>query len=53
MVGNGINSGNIIVREEAGQNTGDRRYQTADGKWWVQYEGQEVGTGDIVRQLYR
>ena len=49
----GRNVNNSIIRQEYGPGTGDERFQTADGKWWVKYEGQEIGTGDEVRQLYR
>ena len=45
--------GNIIIREELGKQTGDVRSQTADGRWWVTYNGQVVGTGDEVKTLWR
>ncbi len=48
----GRDSGNVIVNEQDGPGTGDRLYRTADRRWWVKYEGQEIGTGDEVRQLY-
>lgn len=53
MVGNGTKL--VIIREECGKGTGDRRYQTSDGRWWETWDGcdrtgQEVRTkrGDIV-----
>ena len=42
----------VIVNTELGQGTGDMRYQTADGKWWVEWDGRELGTGHIFRMIY-
>ncbi len=41
----------VIVRTELGEGTGDMRYQTNDGKWWKKWEGEDIRTGDEIRQL--
>ena len=42
---------NIVVRTELGEGTSDMRYQTTDGRWWKRWEGEDVGTGDEIREL--
>ena len=42
----------IIVKTELGEGTGDMRYQTNDGKWWTKWHGEDIGTGDEIRELH-
>lgn len=42
---------NIVVRTVFGSFTDEKRYQTADGRWWEDWDGQ-VRTGQEVRKLY-
>jgi hypothetical protein len=37
-----------IIREEEGKGTGDRLYQTEDGRWWEKWDGKDR-TGQEVR----
>jgi hypothetical protein len=39
-----------VVRTELGEQTGDRYYQTADGRWWKDWDG-VTRTGEEVKQL--
>ena len=50
MVGNGYEDNRLlIIREKAGVGTGDRLWQTADGRWWKNWDG-TVKTGEEVRR---
>ena len=41
----------IVVKTEFGFYTNDKKYQTADGRWWKDWDGQ-VRTGQELRKLY-
>lgn len=41
----------IVIRRELGRGTGDVLYQTVDGRWWKEWRGERIGTGEEVKQL--
>jgi hypothetical protein len=43
---------NLVIRTEPGEKTGERYYQTADGRWWKDWDG-VTRTGEEVKLLYR
>jgi len=42
----------VIVRTILGPRTGDEEHQTADGRWWRNWDGQDR-TGQEVKALYK
>lgn len=40
----------VVIRRELGKGTGDMLYQTCDGRWWKEWDGQ-TRTGQEVKQL--
>ena len=41
----------VVVKTMLGAFTDDKQYQTPDGRWWRNWDGQ-VRTGQEVRELY-
>ena len=41
----------IVIHRKLGRGTGDVLYQTVDGRWWKEWRGEQVGTGEEVKQL--
>lgn len=41
----------VIICTKLGSGTGDECYQTIDGRWWKEYRGEHIGTGQEVKVL--
>jgi len=51
MVNDNPNTDSVVIMTRSGPGTGDKVYQTSDGRWWKRWDG-KVKTGQEVRKLY-
>lgn len=41
----------VIIKTRLGKGTSDEEYQTADGRWWKDWRGERIGTGQEIKRL--
>ena len=41
----------VIIRTRWGAGTGDELHQTVDGRWWKEWRGENIRTGQEVKML--